>query len=345
MVFDIYFTLDYEIHGNGDGDPLELMVKPTDRLLKILNSFGAKLTIMPDVAEIMKFSEYLESTGIDRFHFLKIVEQLQHSFLTGHDVQLHLHSSYFNSFYDGLRWSQCWSDYDLASLPYEKVYNYVKSGKEFLDVLIGQVDPSYDCFVFRAANWSMMPSTNIIKALVKNGILIDTSVYKWGVQIDNVRYDYSNAHSNIMPYKVDNDNINLHNPQGRLVEYPIYCEKKYFYEFITPIRIFRFLRSKLHKHNRPHDPARPSSPKDLSFGSFFRLHPWKLDFNQASGDQMIFTVKKLIKTMCDLQIERVPIVLIGHSKSFIKYNEATLGKFLDYCSKNGDINFAKFKKP
>ena len=47
------FTLDYEIHGNGDGCPYALMVEPTDRLLRLFEGFGAKLTIMADVAEIL----------------------------------------------------------------------------------------------------------------------------------------------------------------------------------------------------------------------------------------------------------------------------------------------------
>ena len=32
----IIFTLDYEIHGNGDGCPHELMVEPTDRMLRLI---------------------------------------------------------------------------------------------------------------------------------------------------------------------------------------------------------------------------------------------------------------------------------------------------------------------
>ena len=53
----IIFTLDYEIHGNGDGSPLALMVEPTNRLFNLFDEYGAKLTIMADVAEILKFKE------------------------------------------------------------------------------------------------------------------------------------------------------------------------------------------------------------------------------------------------------------------------------------------------
>ncbi len=35
----LIFTLDYEIHGNGDGNPYELMVEPTYRLMNLLEEY------------------------------------------------------------------------------------------------------------------------------------------------------------------------------------------------------------------------------------------------------------------------------------------------------------------
>ena len=55
----LIFTLDYEIHGNGDGDPFELMVEPTNRLMDLLDEYGAKLVIFADVAEIQMLWQIL----------------------------------------------------------------------------------------------------------------------------------------------------------------------------------------------------------------------------------------------------------------------------------------------
>ena len=41
----LILTLDYEIHGNGEGSPRDLMVRPTDRLLEMLNTVDGKLTL------------------------------------------------------------------------------------------------------------------------------------------------------------------------------------------------------------------------------------------------------------------------------------------------------------
>ena len=68
MKYRLHFTLDYEIHGNGDGNPCNLMVEPTGRLMELLEKYGQKLTIMADVAEILAFKRYRSETGKDDFH-------------------------------------------------------------------------------------------------------------------------------------------------------------------------------------------------------------------------------------------------------------------------------------
>src|ERR1035441_4135851 len=102
-VVRVIFTLDYEIHGNGEGCPYELMVEPTARLLHLFDAYGAKLTIMADIAEILKFKQYADQHGKDDYHYRDIAAQLQTAVRGGHDVQLHIHSSYFNATHDGRR--------------------------------------------------------------------------------------------------------------------------------------------------------------------------------------------------------------------------------------------------
>ena len=124
--------LDHEIHGNGDGCPHELMVEPTRRLMDQFDRHGAKLTIMADVAAILKFKEYQEQTGRDDFHYDAIAEQLRDAVRRGHDVQLHLHASYFNAKHEGGRWLQDWSEYNFAGLPFERRNALVRIGKKYL---------------------------------------------------------------------------------------------------------------------------------------------------------------------------------------------------------------------
>jgi hypothetical protein len=87
----LVFTLDYEIRGDGSGDPYRLMVEPAGRLLDLLERYGAKVTIMAEVAEILKFKAHAGQTGTDGFHYHRIADQLRDAVRRGHDVQSHLH--------------------------------------------------------------------------------------------------------------------------------------------------------------------------------------------------------------------------------------------------------------
>jgi len=337
------FTLDYEIHGNGDGSPMGLMIEPTYRLMDLLEKYGAKVVIFADVAEILSFKKYFEATGVDKFNYKEIAIQLQSAIRRGHDVQLHIHSSYFKSVYLGGRWVQNWDEYNMADLPYSRISEMVKTSKDFLENLLKQVNPDYCCNIFRAANWSMMPTINVYNALLENGIIIDSSVYKWGRQFGNVDYDYSDAYSNLFSYKASPQNINLIDENGLLWEYPIYTELQPFWYFISWIRLFRMVRSKFHKHklNNFGSQRGPKGYSQSIFALIFKRSPWKLDFNQATSNQMIGALKRVLKNNSGHN-GIIEVISIGHSKTFIKCNERSLRRFLAFASKQNELSFGKF---
>lgn len=195
MTYNLYFTLDYEIHGNGDGNPYDLMVEPTYRLMTLLEQYNQRLTIMADVAEILAFRRYREQTGRDDYHVADIEEQLREAVRRGHDVQLHVHSSYFRAEHDGTHFDQCIEDYNMAALPVERIREMVTASVRYLENLLRPVKADYKVWLFRAANWSMMPTPALYQVLSENGITHDTSVYKGGCQGGNVCYDYRTAYS------------------------------------------------------------------------------------------------------------------------------------------------------
>ncbi len=346
MRYNLHFTLDYEIHGNGDGDPLSLMVEPTYRLMGLLERFGQKVTIMADVAEILAFKRYYTETGRDDFHVLDIEKQLCDAIRRGHDVQLHVHSSWFKAQWDGKRWDQFIEEYNMAALPVERIDEMVGRCVEYLTGLLSPVKPDYKVWLFRAANWSMMPTGNIYQVLLRHGITADTSVYKGGVQGGNVSYDYREAYNNLLSYPADAGNINLLAPASQadvITEYPIYTEMRPFWSFVSPTRIFRMVRAKFHKHKsiapapeKGNDEINKADNRKLSFGAFFRKSPWKMDFNQATGVQLIAAMKRIMsRTIKDR--ESVDVVLIGHSKSFVGINEKSFTKFLKWTASRAEI--------
>ena len=228
----LIFSLDYEIHGNGEGSPYELMIEPTSRMLRLFDEYGAKLTIMADIGEILRFKDHAERNPKDDFHYAEIVAQLQDAVRRGHDVQLHIHSSYFNAKFDGRSWVQDWSEYNFAGLNLDRMRTMVRQGKEFLESILRPVDPDYRCVAFRAANWSVSPGTNVARALLDNGIQIDTSVFKYGQRSGLVTFDYSNAHSEIIPWPASERNLCKKDEKSRLWEFPIYCEDRWIGAFL-----------------------------------------------------------------------------------------------------------------
>lgn len=343
-MLQIVFTLDYEIHGNGDGCPMELMVKPTARLLELLRDHDAKLTIMADVAEILRFREYKESTGRDGYHCDAIEQQLRRAIADGHDVQLHIHSSYFNASHDRGSWVQDWSEYDFARLPFERMEWMVRTCKFYLEALLRPVNPNYSCIAFRAANWSVSPSRNVVRALSNNGIRIDTSVFKYGRRQGAVNFDYSNARSAIEPWRVSAEDICQHDEHGTLWELPIYSEKRWIGAFLSLGRLQRIFSGLGHKvcgsptdaqaDGERGEDARAAKP--LMLRTAFGKQAWKADFNQCSGRQLIGAIERGAARRAGLDGRSLPFVLIGHSKLFGGPNARSLRPFLKHVARHGD---------
>ena len=340
--YNLIFTLDYEIHGNGDGNPYELMVEPTYRLMSLLEKYGQKLTIMADVAEILRFKRYAAETGHDDYHVAEIETQLCDAIKRGHDVQLHVHSSYFKAWYQNGAFDQCIEEYNMAALPLERIDEMVSQCVTYLETLLKPVKKDYRVWLFRAANWSMMPTENLYRVLVKNGITHDTSVFKGGVQGGNVCYDYREAYDNLFAYPASVRNINEYDADGKLIELPIYTEMRPFWDFVSVIRVFRMIRAKFHKHKKNQSVksegvkqlTQTASKKDnrhVSLKSFFRLSPLKMDFNQVSSRGLKRMMRNVMRRSADKA--QVDVVLIGHSKTFVPYNEKTLEPFLKWVSK------------
>ncbi len=349
MLFPV-FTLDYEIHGNGEGCAYELIVEPTQRMLDQFDRYGAKLSIMADVAEILKFKEYKEQTGRDDYHYDAIAEQLRGAVRRGHDVQLHLHASYFNACFEGGRWKQDWTEYNFADLPLERINQLVRTGKDYLETLLKPVLPSYECIAFRAANWSVSPSQNVIQALHANGIRIETSVFKYGQRKGIVSFDYSDAPSELVPWRVADDDVCRRDDAGKLLEIPIYCERRWLGAFLTVNRIHRAIMSRSHRIQNGelgNSPAgRSKAAKIASIRSkvsmAWQRHAWKADFNQCTGRQLINALKRAQYRHDPDSRRQLPFVLIGHSKLFTAHNQKSLEPFLSFVGQRpAEFRFGK----
>ena len=61
-----------------------------------------------------------------------------------------------------------------------------------------------------------------------------------------------------------------------------------------------------------------------------------MDFNQATGEQLVAAMKRIMSL--DIKDrDTVDVVLIGHSKSFLHYNERSFTKFLKWVATRPEI--------
>ena len=343
--FDILFTLDYEIHGNGEGRPRALMTRPTGRLLDLFQDAGARLTIMADTAELLRYREVADRSGRDYFGIGDIEEQLRTAVARGHDVQLHVHPSYLKAEFVGRKWEQYYKEYSCADLPRERITEIISGGKTYLERLLRPGDPDYACLAFRAANWSMCPSHHIVPALIENGIRYDSSVFKYGSRKGTVTFDYSQAPSNIVPWRPSAEDICGISQDSPLIEIPIYCERRHVWAFASLGRLRRVLTSRQYPVKLSGMPSRRrivGRLRDLGRLVLSR-HAWKLDFNQCSAGQIVRTFERIA---CNNPgAKDLPVVLIGHSKLADTRNGKELAQVLAYLNSKPEVfRFSTFRQ-
>ncbi len=337
-MINLVFTLDYEIYGNGLGSFEKLMLEPTDQLLKVMGRHGARLTIMAEVAEILALRRF------EQFHELlsKIEAQLKNAVAQGHDVQLHIHPAWFNAVYSDGRWRLSFPDYALVGMSRERILGYLREGKQYLEGLLQPIDSGYECIAFRAGNWLIQPSEDVVSCLEELSFKFDSSVFKGGHdQIGDYELDYRTANDNLVPWVVNKTDINVAADRSGLTEIPILCRDVFIASMITPRRIK--LQYRLRRDSRA-EPLAEETSADMGSGkklsSLKARLPKKFDFCRLTAREM--------KQFCRYAIGRaetngtgvLPVVAIGHSTEYL--DDGELEKFLVHVEQSRSIGWTTF---
>ena len=187
------------------------------------------------------------------------------------------------------------------------------------------------------------------RALLANGINIETSIFKYGRRSGLVAFDYSHAHHALIPWRAADNDLCCQDIAGRLWEYPIYCERRWIGAFLTPQRVYRSLVSRAHKISSELNSleskdrrGRQAEGKRSRMAWLAGKHAWKADFNQCSGGQLIRALDRAIGLYGCRETD-LPFVLIGHSKLFTRQNQSSLRTFLAHVARGaGGSGFGTF---
>jgi len=198
----IYLALthDWELRGDGSGDIEQIQFAPLRRLLEIYAKFGARVTILPDLMQQIKFRE-LEA----RHPELKPMadswdDHVREAFRQGHDIQLHIHPQWLRGKHENGRW-ELNGDWSILNYNEFEVSAMLATGRMYLENLLRPIDSSYRVQAFRAGALAAAPSNHLFKLLAELGIELDVSI-AGGVFVNdqNLQLDYRNCEETFLPF-------------------------------------------------------------------------------------------------------------------------------------------------
>jgi hypothetical protein len=322
-MIECIFTVDYEIYGNGQGSLRELVYEPAERLRAVFEQNKARFVLFVEVAEL----EMIEAEGSDEAIGL-VKKQIRDFMNEGYELGLHIHPQWYNAKRVNGEWGLDYREYNLCLLSRDRINKIVDRSIEYLRVVLN--NPKFTPVSFRAGNWLFQPSRAVAQALTERGIRVDSSVFKGG-RLHQHNVDYRRALNN-GAYWPFSDDVNVPDPRGGLIEFPVFAE-------MVPIwRIFTNKRIKVQRRAPTrHQAAETRGSRLLDFARFH--YPRKLDICRLGA--------QVLKDMVDREIRRDrkdpgayrPIVPIGHTKDLVDIG--TIESFLDYL-KNKAIKISGF---
>lgn len=325
MDLDLALTLDYELFGDGSGDIFHDLIEPTNKILTLCDNHNAKLTLFFEVVEYWQLkSEWNNGNtmGYSVDPIIAIEQQIIQAFQNGHDVQLHVHPQWLDShFNDGWQVSDKWR---MADIPLStdsalilNLEQVLHKGKTTLESLLQPFSADYQCNIFRAGGFNILPSESVIELLNKLNFKMDSSVYPGGYeQNSETCIDFRELNNSIPFWHIENNNVLHQYPlkSSQIIEMPI---------FSLPIRRFKkydLARLKALLKNRSSVTktlkSKVASKTLLEKFQYFLAHEhitWDFClFNKAKMQQFMIYSEKLQSQSKGYH----PLVLIGHSKGF-----------------------------
>jgi hypothetical protein len=319
-MLECLFTIDYEIYGNGTGSLRELVHDPTQKLLRIFREAGERFVVFVEAAEL----ERIEAKRTDAA-IATVREQLGHLRSEGFEIGLHLHPQWYNARPQNGAWVLEDSEYNLCTLKRERIEWMIRRGIGYLRRVLDE--PGFTPLSFRAGNWLLQPSHTVAAVLAEQGIRVDSSVFKGGLQRGR-GLDYRPALNNGYYWRFQHD-VNVEEPQGRLLEMPIHTRLVPFWRMLTCKR--------LALQQKGNDAVHTAIPRRLRrrtnrFCDLLRFwYPLKFDFCRMTLDELRRCTDEMIREDEKSPTLLKPLVAIGHTKDLEDLE--TITGFLSYLKK------------
>ena len=227
-MIECIFTIDYEIYGNGEGSLSELVYEPAEKLREIFLKWDARFVNFVEVAEMEMIGREGTDSAIDL-----VKNQIRDFHREGFELGLHLHPQWYNGRYENGRWLLDYNEYNLCTLPRERIEQIVDRSITYFRDVLGQTE--FTPLSFRAGNWLFQPTQIAAEILAKRGIRVDSSVFKGGLQHRH-NLDYRKALENGYYWKFKN-HVDIPEPEGGMLELPIYAQMVPSWKMLSAKRV------------------------------------------------------------------------------------------------------------
>lgn len=215
------FVDDWELSGDGSGDPRDLQFAPMRELVRIYDGHGIRGSFNAEVMQQLTFRRLQLSNPELKTFADEWEAAVQQTYRAGHDIQLHIHPQWSRAEYHDGKWDLN-GDWSILNYSVDEARQLVGTGKEYLEKLLRPLDPNYRCVSFRSGAWCIAPSPHMLRILADFGIVFDMSI------IGGVRYqtrridlDYTNCEEDFLPfYPVMTDARKISNKPEQIVCIP-----------------------------------------------------------------------------------------------------------------------------
>ncbi len=223
MLPTIHFALvdDWELSGDGSGDPRYLQFAPMRELVRIYNAHGVHGSFNAEVMQQITFRKFQQQHPDLKELADEWDDQVRQTFRAGHDIQLHIHPQWSRAEYDNGRWSLK-GDWSILNYSIDDARQMIAAGKDYLENLLRPVNPDYRCVSFRSGSWCIAPSPHMLGLLAGFGIVFDMSIVG-GVryQTRRIDLDYRHCEEDFLPfYPVMTDARKVSSRKERIVCIP-----------------------------------------------------------------------------------------------------------------------------
>ena len=263
-------------------------------------------------------------------------KQLIKSIQKGHDVQLHIHPHWLETELNASEFipSNKFRLSDFANGNYPgNIHGIIETGIKSLSEICRNGYKDYKCIAYRAGGYNLYPKTSeILKALYKNGIRIDSSISRgYYFKSDTSCVNYTNVPRLPNWYLPLNGNLKeADNNENGLFEIPIASKPKGIFEMPTKFKLKKY-------EDRAVENRGSMVHTNENIGIHDKLKQL-LSSRMLTVDNHTYDIDYLIKIL-DYNVQRfirfdkLIFSLIGHPKSMGAYHLYLLTEFVKAAKK------------